>query len=82
MIFLWTLAGSNLVINTITVGFILGQCSPVNKLWDDDVAGSCNGRLRNQHLAYFQGSKTLFEVNSNISSIIDDFTQAGLRSLI
>jgi hypothetical protein len=57
VIFLWAVAGSNLVINTITVGMILSQCSPLPKLWDERVPGTCNGRLRNQNCAYFQGSK-------------------------
>jgi hypothetical protein len=56
VIFLWAIAASNLVINTITVGMILGQCSPVQKLWDEDLPGSCDGRIRNQNCAYFQGS--------------------------
>ncbi|KAJ5101265.1 hypothetical protein NUU61_003487 [Penicillium alfredii] len=56
VILLWGVALSNLVINTITIGMILTQCTPRHKLWDEEVPGKCDGRLRNQNTAYFQGS--------------------------
>lgn len=64
VIFLWTIALSNLVINTITVGMILGQCTPVQKLWDESLPGTCDGRLRNQNCAYFQGSMSSYSILS------------------
>lgn len=58
-IFLWVVALSNLVINGITVGMIMTQCSPREKLWNQTLPGTCDGRLRNQNTAYFQGSTFL-----------------------
>jgi hypothetical protein len=55
--FLWGVAISNLILNCITIGMIMTQCSPRQKLWDDNLAGTCDGRLRNQNMAYFQGSQ-------------------------
>lgn len=45
-------------INTTALGTILGQCKPMNKLWDDSVEGTCNpGRKVNQNYSFFQGSE-------------------------
>ncbi|KAJ5152604.1 uncharacterized protein N7482_009082 [Penicillium canariense] len=60
LIFLWTVGVSNVLINCVTIGMIMTQCSPRQKLWDDRLPGSCDGRLRNQNTAYFQG--TLYPV--------------------
>ncbi|OOQ84700.1 hypothetical protein PEBR_29028 [Penicillium brasilianum] len=54
--FLWGVAISNLILNCITISIIMTQCSPRGKLWNDDLAGTCDGRIRNQNMAYFQGS--------------------------
>ncbi|KAJ5409408.1 uncharacterized protein N7487_003767 [Penicillium crustosum] len=44
-------------INTIVLGTILGQCKPMNKLWDDNVEGRCNpGRKVNQNYSFFKAS--------------------------
>ncbi|KAJ5767788.1 hypothetical protein N7533_000371 [Penicillium manginii] len=56
VIVLWFLAISNLVVNAITVGMVLTQCTPLEKLWDFSVPGACDGLDRNEHIAYFQGS--------------------------
>lgn len=55
--FLWFLAGSNFVINCITFPFILTQCSPVQKLWNEGLRGTCEGRKRTQIMGYYQGCK-------------------------
>lgn len=55
---LWSLAGSNFIFNLVTVGLILAQCSPVQKLWNEELPGTCDGRGLNQHFAYFQGSES------------------------
>ncbi|KAF4761028.1 hypothetical protein HAV15_005372 [Penicillium sp. str.  len=51
-------------INTTVLGTILGQCKPMNKLWDDSVEGTCNpGRKVNQNYSFFQASfNTLSDV--------------------
>jgi len=54
--FLWCAAVSNLIINAITVAMALASCSPIAKLWNHSLPGTCDGILRNQHCAYFQGS--------------------------
>ncbi|KAJ5151591.1 hypothetical protein N7492_009886 [Penicillium capsulatum] len=56
VLLLWGLIASNVVINCITITVILIQCSPLAKLWDERVVGVCNGRGRNQEVAYMQGS--------------------------
>ncbi|KUM66226.1 hypothetical protein ACN42_g803 [Penicillium freii] len=44
-------------INTTVLGTILGQCIPMNKLWDNSVEGTCNsGRKVNQNYSFFQAS--------------------------
>ncbi|KKA22208.1 hypothetical protein T310_3772 [Rasamsonia emersonii CBS 393.64] len=58
IIALWALAASNFVINAITVGMVLSQCTPLQKLWDESLPGTCDGRRRNQNCAYFQGTQT------------------------
>jgi hypothetical protein len=55
--FLWGVAISNLILNCITIGLIMTQCSPRDKLWNGSLEGACNGRLLNQNWAYFQGSQ-------------------------
>ncbi|KAJ5640219.1 uncharacterized protein N7484_008081 [Penicillium longicatenatum] len=53
---LWGIAISNLIVNCITIVLIWTQCDPSAKLWNNGLPGSCEGRLRNQQAAYFQGS--------------------------
>lgn len=53
---LWILAMSNLIVNAITVGMVLTQCTPLEKLWDFSLPGTCGGLERNENIAYFQGS--------------------------
>lgn len=60
VILLWGIAISNLIINALTVGMIFTQCTPREKLWDEGLPGTCDGRLRNQNTAYFQGSWSAF----------------------
>lgn len=64
---LWALATSNLIVNAITVGMIMTQCSPREKLWNENLEGSCDGRQRNEDIAYFQGSK--YSANSCLSVV-------------
>lgn len=52
-------------INTTVLGTILGQCKPMNKLWDDSVEGTCNpGRKVNQNYSFFQASKFSHYINT------------------
>lgn len=57
VLMLWGLIASNVVINCITITVILIQCTPLEKLWDDSIPGICDGRGRNQRVAYMQGSE-------------------------
>lgn len=44
-------------VNITVMGTILGQCSPMEKLWNDAVPGTCNpGRKMNQDYSFFQAS--------------------------
>ncbi|KAJ5995671.1 hypothetical protein N7481_002648 [Penicillium waksmanii] len=48
-------------INITVMGTILGQCSPMEKLWNDDLPGTCNpGRKVNQNYSFFQASFNVF----------------------
>ncbi len=54
---LWTLGLLQVTSVVVLIAFILTQCSPVHKLWNEGTPGTCNGRIRNEHFAFFQGSK-------------------------
>ncbi|KAI7777851.1 hypothetical protein LA080_002974 [Diaporthe eres] len=54
--FLWFIGASNIVVNSTVIVTILLQCSPAEKIWDDRVPGTCDGRSFNLKYAYFQGS--------------------------
>jgi hypothetical protein len=56
--FLYFIGVTTVLFNAITSILIFAQCSPAAKLWDDDLAGSCNKRSLNQDFAFFQGSKS------------------------
>lgn len=55
--YLWTLGSLQIASIIILIVFILTQCSPIQKLWNEAIPGTCNGRIRNQNFAFFQGSK-------------------------
>ena len=56
VIFLWTVAGGNAIINLITMAVNLTQCTPTSKLWDVSEPGSCADLSREQYYNYVQGS--------------------------
>ncbi|KAL3470361.1 hypothetical protein BJX99DRAFT_50999 [Aspergillus californicus] len=58
--FLFSVAAAVLAVNITVLGTILGQCMPMAKLWDDDLPGSCGGRVVNQNYSFFQGSFNSF----------------------
>ncbi|KAI9925416.1 hypothetical protein MW887_005797 [Aspergillus wentii] len=59
--FLLILGWLILVFNVTVFGTILGQCHPVQKLWDDSLPGSCDpGRKNNQNYSFFQASFNTF----------------------
>ncbi|CAG8137576.1 unnamed protein product [Penicillium olsonii] len=42
-------------VNITVLGTILGQCQPMQKLWDDSIEGTCDpGRKINQNYSFFQ----------------------------
>lgn len=55
--FLYFVGASNVVVNAIVVVFILLQCTPLEKLWDERIPGDCKLRALNNHYAYFQGGE-------------------------
>ena len=57
LIYLWTLGLLQIASTIVLIAFILTQCSPLQKLWDEGIPGSCSGRTRNEDFAFFQGSK-------------------------
>ncbi|KAN0077824.1 hypothetical protein V8E54_006128 [Elaphomyces granulatus] len=56
VIFLWTVAGSNAIMNLITMIGNLTQCTPVSKTWDALESGTCADISRLQNYNYAQGS--------------------------
>jgi rhodopsin domain-containing protein len=56
VIFLWTVAGSNTIMNLIAMALMLTQCTPIAKIWDDSQSGSCASISRAQDYGYVQGS--------------------------
>ncbi|KAL6230553.1 hypothetical protein BDW75DRAFT_234306 [Aspergillus navahoensis] len=59
-VLLWTLAGSNFVVNCIAAVLLIVQCDPVQKLWDSSLPGECPGRRRIQIFGYVQGTWSAF----------------------
>ena len=57
LVLLWSLGSLQIASIVILIAFILAQCSPLQKLWNDVIPGTCNGRVRNQNFAFFQGSE-------------------------
>lgn len=55
-VFLWFIGISSLAVNVAIIGVILAQCSPMEKLFNDQIPGTCNDRQRNMLFGYFQGS--------------------------
>ncbi|KAL8831346.1 MAG: hypothetical protein Q9170_005339 [Blastenia crenularia] len=53
--FLGTLAMLQLSSIVVLVAIILAQCAPLEKLWNERLPGTCNGRIRNRNFAFFQG---------------------------
>ena len=58
--FLYTLITLLVIINTICVAFIFGQCSPARKLWEPSINGSCLKPYVQQDVGFFQASFSAF----------------------
>ncbi|MCJ1277485.1 hypothetical protein MMC21_005298 [Puttea exsequens] len=58
--FLWAVGISQWLITFVLLGFIYGQCDPVAKLWNAELEGKCDGRMRNTYAAYVYGSISAF----------------------
>jgi hypothetical protein len=56
VIFLWTVAGSNTIVNLISMSLLLTQCTPTAKAWDTTIPGNCDSISRAQDFGYLQGS--------------------------
>jgi len=56
VIFLWTVAGSNTIVNLIAMSLLLTQCTPTAKAWDTTMPGNCDSISRAQDFGYLQGS--------------------------
>ena len=55
--FLWTVGLVQLCSCFVILGFIYLQCSPMQKLWNIEIPGTCDGRTRNVYMAYLDGSE-------------------------
>ncbi|KAK5120791.1 hypothetical protein LTR85_005857 [Meristemomyces frigidus] len=47
---------TNTIINIVQIVLILKQCTPVQKMWNDSLAGNCDFRVTTSHGGFFQGS--------------------------
>ena len=56
IVFLWTVAGSNALVNIISMALLLTQCRPISKTWNDLIPGDCDTISRAQDFGYLQGS--------------------------
>lgn len=56
--FLWIVGLVQLLSGIVILGFIYSQCSPMTKLWNVEIPGTCNGRARNVYMAYLDGSES------------------------
>lgn len=69
-IFLWTLAGSNFIVNCIAAALAIVQCDPVQRLWAESLPGECPGRERIQIFGYVQGGKYNLQSCSAIQPVL------------
>lgn len=72
-IFLWSVAGSNLVLNCIAAILMMLQCSPRRMLWEAYAKGNCPYRSRIQIFGYIQGRECVLSLHgflSNVDSLV------------
>lgn len=55
--FLYVVAVLTILVNVAIIPILWTQCSPMAKIWDDEIPGNCAGRAINEKYGYFQGSK-------------------------
>lgn len=75
--FLWTVGLVQLFSCFVILGFIYSQCSPMAKLWNIEIPGTCNGRTRNVYMAYLDGSESSTALPRGSS---DDAYRIGLSA--
>ena len=54
---LWGVGSLEMVVGIVTIIIIFTQCTPVAKLWNETLQGSCNGRQLNEKFAIFGGGR-------------------------
>lgn len=54
-VFLYTVMAMLMVINSVCVFTIFGQCTPTSRLWDQDIPGYCWPPYSQRDYAFFQG---------------------------
>lgn len=68
-IFLWSLAGSNLVVNCVAAILMMLQCSPRRMLWEAYTKEYCPYRSRIQIFGYIQGRECISRFCGSMSNI-------------
>lgn len=53
---LYFCAASNYLVSFLFIPLLWAQCSPVNKIWNPSVPGTCSGAKTYTAFAYFQGT--------------------------
>lgn len=64
--FLYSVGVSTIIVNVVMAVLPFFQCTPVNKLWDENLPGDCHVRSFAQAYAYFQGCKSPLPFNCDL----------------
>ena len=54
--FLYFVGASSAAVSAVMIAILWIQCSPTQKLWNNNISGSCNLRRLNELFGYFAGS--------------------------
>lgn len=77
-IFIWALIALQVVANALAVVAMYAQCSPVERVWDRTVPGSCWSMRIHVDIAFVQGGA--FASSSNLRRVANQFVVVGQRS--
>ena len=53
--FLWWMATWSFLTSVVVIGLLLGQCKPMEALWNSDVKGDCMATIFNNYSVYVMG---------------------------
>jgi hypothetical protein len=53
---MWTIISSQVILNFAVAVYILAQCSPITKIWDQSVPGTCLPPYFQEYIMFAQGA--------------------------